>query len=61
MGIAHHTTNMALRLRRDLIDAIGQLFAVAAGRADVVGLIGVQFCSLRRLFIQRILRISRKL
>ena len=41
MGITHHTTSMALRLRRDLVDLVRQLFPVTAGRADIIGLIRI--------------------
>jgi hypothetical protein len=38
MGIAHHTTGMALKLRRDLVDFVGEFLAIPR---RVVGLVGV--------------------
>jgi hypothetical protein len=38
MGIAHHTTGMALKLRRDLVDFVGEFLAVADSVVSFVGI-----------------------
>jgi hypothetical protein len=39
-GIAHHTTGMALKLRRDLVNFVGQFLAVTH---RVVSFVGIRY------------------